>query len=60
MQHHHVISLTRHSLGIGGLVACSFVGYGWYRYMTEDIRGNARSGYQDSKPKSSGKHKDTK
>jgi hypothetical protein len=58
-----VIFLTPRSLGIGGLVACSIVGYGWYRYMTENIKGNARSGYkaqQDAKSKSSAKQKETK
>jgi hypothetical protein len=36
------IFLTPRSLGVGGLVACSIVGYGWYRYMTENIKGAFR------------------
>ena len=48
------------SLAIGGAVACALVGYGWYAYMTQDIRGNARNGYRkqpDAKTKADAKSK---
>ena len=51
------------SLAIGGIVACGFVGYGWYTYATESVKGSSRSGFQikkqpDAKSKSSAPHKE--